>query len=198
MSENKQALQMTLAARDTLRRIRQAAVSGAISPNEMQYHAKETMDAFAKALLQLKKPEMLKPEDAEVDHISHLNRYTNELFLEHEKLNTAGNPIGEDFVNMLITVFSRPTYPKKFDHENSGVVALLSTGALALAISSYLYDVSVFVAAVDKEKTRAVIADLDKEKVVVVDDVVGRQVNVVGQELKNRGHKVDSKTIMGI
>lgn len=198
---NQQSLEISLAARDAFRRIRGAAVSGRITPEEMQTHSENISNAFAKALLSLEKPELLKSEDKEagINHIQNLNDYISDLLQDEPKLNLAGNPFNQESVAFLLTVLTREKMLAKYGHPESTIVTLLSTGALNLALLSYIHDLKIHYAAVNRERDVVVLPQIpENESVTVIDDVLGQQVRATAKELESRGHKVTKKNIVGM
>lgn len=193
-------------ARNALRVIRAAVATDNITQDKMQEYAQSVNSLFAKALLENQDKKLLRKEDESDDdkhHFEALNLYVNwlleDILLDDkgEKikgLNTAGNPINESGIVAILRVY--PTTFKKL-LENCGdadIIVLLSTGALALSVMSYLNEIPLVFAAVNKEKTKAYIGrkTLDK-KIIIVDDVPGRQVAVVTSHirkiLEGRGSK---------
>ena len=179
---------ITVDTRGGLRRIRAAAVSGEITPEEMQQSAKELMDRYAKALLSINMKTLLKPRDQEQGsqtHVDELNEYVKNLLPNTKGLNLVGNPLDPTFPMMVCRVFAREGYAKKLETEKNDIYALLSTGAIALSVLSYVHEIPVYVAAVNEGRDRAVISSIkkSKENARIIDDVVGNQVNVVRNAL---------------
>lgn len=184
-------LEFTKSARDGLRRIRAAAVDGEISAEEMQRLSDETNRKLALALLQ-KNPNRLKPEDQFpiIPHVENLNKYLLTLLPDTQRLNLVGNPMDQGFVSMVSDVFGSARMIDKYKHtpdsEKPTLVALLSTGAVALSIFSYLYDIPVYVAAVNKNRNQVVVPALPADRdITVIDDVVGSQAKLVQSKIRD-------------
>lgn len=184
-------LEMTKSARDGLRRIRAEAFSGRVSPEEMQSFSNETNRKLALALLE-KNPSKLKPEDRSpsIPHSESLNNYLLSLFPDTEKLNLVGNPMDAGLVSMIENVFGSARQFDKYKHtptsEKPTLVALLSTGAVALSIFSYLYDIPVYVAAVNRNRDQIVVPALPLDRdITVIDDVIGSQAKLVQNKIRD-------------
>jgi len=185
------------ATRGALRRARDAAVRGKISPGEMQEISTQVLDKFAKALLEIKNSNLLKPKDIhpEISHVEVLNNYVASLLRNEQPLNLAGNPLDDSIVNSFYLVIPRLCLFKVEGTES--MIALLSTGALAMAVFSYLHEVPLYVAAVDANRQNAILLNIPGRNAVVVDDIVGAQAKLVGENLRSGGKNVRVVNTLG-
>ncbi len=200
LKDSQTSLEMTTQTRDALRRIRSAAVDTLIDPEEMQKLSAETMRKFARALLSIEKSHLLHEEDREqnsADHIAALNQYVERLLPKVERLNLTGINIDQEMIENLLLISTRPSYLKQFDHKNNTLVTLLSTGAISLALTSYLFEVPIYVAAVDKNRSQVIRPKLPENPIVVTDDIVGQQARAVKNVLVGQGKTVRLKNIIG-
>lgn len=194
------SLEISLATRNAFRRIRNAVTTGKISIEEMQEYSEKVSNSFAKALLSLEKPALLKESDREsnINHVENLNAYVENLLKDEPRLNVAGNSFDNSSVTLLVQILTKETILKRYGHPESTIVALLSTGALNLALLSYIYDLKIMFAAVNRTRDQAFVPPLPDGPITVIDDVLGKQALVTAEEISQQGHKVKTKNILGM
>lgn len=198
MSEQTASNQLEIAhtVRDALRKVRRGAVDGAINPDQMQALAKNTTDQFARTLLSIKNPTQLKPEDRDrqvESHLEALNHYVKGLIPQqvgNEKLLNTGQKLDQNSLLLMLSVLTKKSYlDKNLGVDDNQIIVPLSTGATMLAITAYLHELPIYFAAVSGDYAKTFIPPLDTNRgTIIIDDVVGRQVNKIAKDLKDQGH----------
>jgi hypothetical protein len=190
-------------ARQALRRIRGAVVGGGVTPREMQQESTQVLDRFASAMLQLEnRSDLLRPEHQDLDNVAELNQYVANLLTDVNPLSVHDCDIHSWLVDLMVRqldsdrAIERRLGGRGVAELKRGlevpVVALLSTGAMALAGLSYVYNFPVLVAAVEMEGNQASQVVLSPEvperasQVVVYDDVFGSQWRAVKDKLEQK------------
>lgn len=184
MNENSNIVDIT---RQALRRIRGAVASGSINAEEMQTLTEQVNDKFAKALLEVSNREhLLKNEDKnpELSHVESLNNFVKGLLKDVDPISHHARPLYGDVIDLMLDIAElRQDYVE--DNERIEIIALLSTGALLIAILAYLTNIKVSYAAVGDSTNEVYLPNLnsnpDKER-IIVDDVVGNQANAVAKK----------------
>lgn len=178
-------------ARRALRRIRSAAVHGDIDAETMQTESKKVLHLFAKALLKLTHDRLLKDEDKkiDIDHVKNLNDYVQNLFPETKELHDAGPEVLNWISLNSFAKNSTRDHLDKFKHapdQDPVFIALLSTGALGMAILSYIHNIDLYVAAISSDKSTIVLPELPTSKpIIIVDDIVKGQAEALETHIRD-------------
>lgn len=182
---------------ETLRHMRGAVSNKLITPDQMQEHGTELLDKFAKALFALEKPEFLHQDDTLKDaksHLDSLNEYILQLnqtvLTDSQRLTTHDRYVGtldEEIFEVVFALIESGLAEKKYLVNEADHFSLLSTGAMIFALIAYVYQISVTLVAVNKEKTVVYMQEGFKptrEIALIYDDLEGEQAHRVAAAVK--------------